>query len=301
MLVDNLPRAVRQSDNPLIDPDWRFRRAKKLAELGTRRFNRYEDSEIIAACKYCKARNRATFQSMPALRYNYPHIFRAHDIYENSPDSARMHIEAMVLAGLPTEEIASRFCEHERTIEVYEKLFFDLRCKAEARDWLLAVLSERMMRENSLVYRGDAVLKYIAVALGPAMLDQMISGLPLTEEVLEQWRQVLISNLMRDGVMISYARTPTRYNAHEIITELLMCGESQIKEKQMHLMAGAATTRTDDFMGSILKTIQFSLAAVRAKDQQSGVELAASVQALPQLTERLQADYQEASDANITE
>lgn len=249
-----------RDESPLLDPDWRFRRARALADMGVRKYNRREDPWVIIASRYCKARNRTSYASLPQLRHKYPQMSRAQEIHDHPTDSARLQIEALILVDTPIEDIALRVGESVATLQAYEQLFFDVRGKLAARDWLLPILRDRMLKECTAVYGGEAAIKYAAYAMGPTVLDHLTSGQPLSDAVLDSLLSVLMANLTRNGVFISMARQPNRYNAHEILQELQGLLEHKQQARQFEATLGSGKgDGIDAFMAAMLKSVQFVL------------------------------------------
>lgn len=151
--------------------DWRWRRAVELrgvitpgrddawTERATRYLNFKLDAEIHAARELAQ---------LPDLR------------------DARLEAEARILAGLSDEEIATRSGLLPGTVECFEALFFQVRDKLHALDWILVnVIGGGFWNALGGGDWPGTVLKYLGYTAGADLLDLFIAV--LMDRPLPQW------------------------------------------------------------------------------------------------------------------
>jgi hypothetical protein len=93
-------------------------------------------------------------------------------------DMNRWHVEARLVTDQPVEEVAARCSLLSSTVDAYEKLFFDVRSRPAAGDWLAhRVLPPRWAVLG--IHPGDTatLLKLAALKGGPLALDQALRTL----------------------------------------------------------------------------------------------------------------------------
>jgi hypothetical protein len=102
------------------------------------------------------------------------HCLRAYDLWQDESSLAKAVIEARILADETADEIAKKFGMSRRTIEVYEKLFFDVRCKLIHSGYVFCTVLGREHCDWSCTPRFETVLKAIAYSRGSWLLDAVL-------------------------------------------------------------------------------------------------------------------------------
>ena len=87
---------------------------------------------------------------------------------------AKAVIEARILADETADEIAKKFGMPRRTIEVYEKLFFDVRVKLMHSGYVFCTVLGREHCDWSCTPRFETVVKAIAYSRGSWLLDAVL-------------------------------------------------------------------------------------------------------------------------------
>lgn len=111
-------------------PDWRWRRAQ-LASPPPLPGVLPRDAVLEQAVDFAR---RCRDQSREQARAQYPAIATAEEL--NSQPSLRDQLKLLVLADCSPAEIAERLKLDEPTIQVWEKLYFDVRELLKATDWI---------------------------------------------------------------------------------------------------------------------------------------------------------------------
>lgn len=114
----------------LSPPHWRWARATLLAANPGREIPG-TDAVTLAASAFIRDRTRGTTKKVNRDRVN------AADLFE-SDAAPRWRLEAMILTGLPTKQVAQKVGLEYETVETYEGLFFDVRSRLQAGSWIAA-------------------------------------------------------------------------------------------------------------------------------------------------------------------
>ena len=171
--------------DPFHRPSWRWDSAEALCREG-RRPKRWEDPAIGAALSYLRGFSQ---NHGPSARRScagrYREIAAAHELFRSAMPT-RHEVEARLLAGQSTIDIAAKVSLDVAVLDSYSTFFFDVG-DAVARgavDWLLlraVATSDWRQRQPD---EGDA-WRYWSLAGGPVILELLIEdyrrGSPLPE------------------------------------------------------------------------------------------------------------------------
>ncbi len=166
--------------NPFRVCNWRWERARVLREKNTRAIGRgTNDQFVTAAFKFqvelAKCKDDVDRWS---LMEEYPDIYAAYLIFKRGDDEdrhpMRFVIEARILAGQQSDEIANLLGIPPATIDLYEKIFFNVKDKLKNSDYIMTCVM------GPSVYAGlsdrdyDLLWKLFGYLYGPVMLDSFI-------------------------------------------------------------------------------------------------------------------------------
>src|SRR5262245_29450449 len=113
--------------SPFLKPDWRWRRARWLCASGRRRGGRIGDAWVGRAGRVL-GRNGGPGRADPAVA--------AAAALARTASPARDLLEAYLLTELPLDEAAARAGLSAAAAEAYHALFYCVRDRPAARDWL---------------------------------------------------------------------------------------------------------------------------------------------------------------------
>ena len=155
--------------DPFLPPHWRWLRALRLAEKASHRLKGVNDPAIPPVIEFLLARRKANYKVTPM----YAALEAALALHED--DSPRQwEVRARLLAGQSDDEIAVRCKLQPSVVEWYATLFYDIRPRLEATDWLVA---------NVLRFGGTAGFRnsdvgpfwaFLALSGGPIALDHFV-------------------------------------------------------------------------------------------------------------------------------
>ena len=124
--------------DPFRSPDWRWRCAVGyLQNHGST--DEEQDRGILAAVRYLKAFDAArTLSQKAAVQRQYPSLTAALNLYD-APVAQTWELRARFLTDETDEQIAQATGLDLRVVDVFERLFFDVRRKGKVggRDWII--------------------------------------------------------------------------------------------------------------------------------------------------------------------
>ena len=116
--------------------DWRWQEALHLVERGRRLLRGSADAETLAAARFARAwHGCATAVERRQCEKDWSTYITAHHLYEHAGPKG-WEIEGRLLAGQEDQAIAERCGLHPQTVRRYEALFFNIRGRLHARDWI---------------------------------------------------------------------------------------------------------------------------------------------------------------------
>lgn len=169
----SISASIEQSRCSLLRaPDWRWELALDLVGRGRRGPRKSVDQWLLEAVRYQRDESRGA--SPLTLARRYPAVAAAHEIHRRQ-HAQRLLIEAWLLAGADDELIALETGTGPAVLEAYEQLFFNVRDRLRASDYVLNAIARshrtdphpRAETVQRLAYaEGPVVLKAILEAVG---------------------------------------------------------------------------------------------------------------------------------------
>lgn len=126
--------------NPFREPDWRWERVLDMADRQPTpgRCSRRDDEYIRAARSFLLRWRARADADRRELFYENPGLFLAYQIFEKQQeaDERALTLQARLLANMGYKEIARSMDTLHQAVDWYEALFFNVRDKLHARDWV---------------------------------------------------------------------------------------------------------------------------------------------------------------------
>ncbi len=164
-----LSHADLQRENPMRPLDWQWERAKSLVADRRRYHPDRDDAATGIAMKFIRARRR---WGNSRLGREMPHVWHAVQLHELDGPT-RWLIESRILARQSIDEIAMAASVTTGTVEIYERLFFDVTDRLDARIFIskqaIRLTGAGTCENHSL--RRAAVLRWFGYYGGPIVLD----------------------------------------------------------------------------------------------------------------------------------
>jgi hypothetical protein len=155
-------------DNPFRTPSWRWECARFRAENGWTVPPRTEGRWIRRAFRFhqvlLKYHREEAFDRLLKWR---PELVFAYELWANTQSMARDIVEACILSGQTTDQIARKLCFHWEGIDAYAELFYDVRHKLRHRGYVNAVLIGPEHSGPLARVTFPTVLKSFAYHMGP--------------------------------------------------------------------------------------------------------------------------------------
>lgn len=156
-------------------PSWRFDRACRLVENGSRLDPRRDDRLTLRAAMYvcvlCSSDRQEEINA--SLQRDYPELHAAHRLHDHGGDP-RWELEARLLARQTSREIAEAIPLDASVIDAYEATFFNVRDRLDATDWVAGKVigpGPRRGFANDL----PGLWKAVAYAGGPLPLEVVMA------------------------------------------------------------------------------------------------------------------------------
>ena len=157
--------------SPFCPPDWRWRLAAALRSGLLPRRRRLRDPRVAAAARLQAGLARPGRAEDRA-------VLAASRLRSEGDARRRLELEARVLAGQPAGAIAARLGLPADVVEAFEKLFFDVRDRLDAPDYIAAVaIGPALHRHGLVVDDAGTLLKVIGYGYGPHVLDVLMAVL----------------------------------------------------------------------------------------------------------------------------
>ena len=156
-------------------PKWRFDLAEELYACGHAAPSKSVDPQFAELVRFHRAlKQAATEVDYEKVRLRHPALVDASELYEENGLS-RWTLEARVLAGQTTAEIAELLRLSVETVAMYEAAFFDVRDRLEAPYWIVGKALGPQYHEKLEAGRVDVVLKTFAYHCGPGILEVLLN------------------------------------------------------------------------------------------------------------------------------
>jgi len=184
--------------HPFREPDWRYKRVLQMVDtLGNPgRSTKHDDDWVRGLRNFILRYRNGTREARRRLSYENHDLYFAWTIHERADDDfeTAFMIEARLLAQQSSEDIAKECHTLPGAIDWYEALFFNVRDRIHAHDWILKHVlmkaisqsAERLKEEGGAEARftraplsepfWDSSLKFMGYFGGPIMIDFMLTG-----------------------------------------------------------------------------------------------------------------------------
>lgn len=301
--VDDL-KEVRERANyirSLLDPEWRYTRARALKSEGVKFFRNEEDRWVVLLTRFLTRYSKATEEERSDIEYNFPDINWAYTIYVSEYRGPRYHLEALVVSSMPVDEIANYLGLPMAVVSAYENCFFDLRRHLDQEGAIRTYISSRARARKLRDLDPDTFWKLIALAEGSQFLFSLWGEGILEESELSKFDELLASQARRNAAAAMKVRDINAINAHDIIEEYLAMRKIEIDGKRVEAESGADAGTVPGFVASLLHAVRFSVAPINEGSENSYVELTAALAQGPAILRRLQGAAAETEHVEVPE
>ena len=208
-----------------VAPHWRWHRAQQYLNVNKWPNREHEDRLVRRAHRFKKRMAVGNPLTAARLEREYPDIYRAFSIWDNNRNMAKWIIEAGIMANVTNDLIADYIAVETSVVQMYEKLFFDVRWAskrnpktgtARHEGWLVSAVMSPSSTSGFL--RGDPDQTWKAVALwgGWESLRTYITHGEMPPHVLDYFRTAVSSAKMK-GQFVAANVDINGYNAVEFL------------------------------------------------------------------------------------
>jgi hypothetical protein len=155
----------------LRPPYWRWQRARSLVERGRYFSRRRDDAPTGRVVHYLRALARSrSGRPGAALPNDFAAIHAARQLHESAAPT-RLLVQARLLARQTSLAIAVLTGVPSPVVEAYESIFFNVRDRIRARDWILLHAIGPTVCPKTATPDAGTVLKSFAYCGGPLVLN----------------------------------------------------------------------------------------------------------------------------------
>lgn len=183
--------------DPLRPPAWRYERVVKLIDNNWAPHPVYDDKFILKFREYrhykdeLERRHEDEYISRHKLANKYRHLWNADRLFNEGRDSrSRWGLEAMILARMPFEAIAkSANCEVD-TVRIYEKLFFNVLDRIDAKEYIASVVLHNSFMSGLPHRTAEMTAKFFAYFGGPLVLGLVLDAFDPSNHIPEEPHEI---------------------------------------------------------------------------------------------------------------
>jgi hypothetical protein len=271
-----------QTFNPFRTLHWRFERVLEMVDQQPTpaRATRADDKYVRGLRNFLLRYRRYNASGRQRLMMENPGLYTAWLLHERAEDEYEtvFIIQARILARQSDKEVAREFSTLPSAIEWYEKLFFNVRDRFDAHDWILRkvlapALTESRVRAEEQTPEGrlprsplaepffDSSLMLFAYFGGPLAVDFMLSGfrrdlrLQTNDDVGPWLNEYTMQAAKRRAAMAVGQFEVNKYNVMELfsfITSIMTIEKSADHEDQ-------SRTAIESNIEKMLGQLSFSL------------------------------------------
>jgi hypothetical protein len=254
-------------DNPRRAPNWRWLRAVQI-DTGGPRATRAVDGEAGFAWirrasrmkrRYEKAGNRP--DALYRLIQYDRDMFWAHSMWLDEKSPMRWAIEACVLAGMTSQQIAAKIGTNAEIIEAYENVFFDVRDRLNDKLYVVNVVMADAVTRGISERQYDLLWKLFGYQGGPYVLESVISkcspiAKPEKPEDVGQFFQDFAVNTVKHKAAVATLTVPINTHTQLAIIDSFV---QYVQIEKNSENAGKAQSTIVENIGAMLGALPFRI------------------------------------------
>ena len=249
-------------------PDWRWIRARRLADNGLTPSRSRDDRHVQRAFRFVKRLRRNDIKAEERLASAYPHIYEAFKVYDDTQSGTRWIFEASVMADRPRKELADYLKADEKMLEVYENLFFDVRDALDSPGCILANILMPFATNNVSSRDPDVFWKAIAFYGGwEAVLGSWQVG-HASPEALDFFNRANRQRTNKNAFDALHTLQLHSMNAHEAVK-----AAQDLRRLDHETETPQTGDQTHESMGALLSSMAITVISARAELPQEEARL----------------------------
>lgn len=294
-------RAMNYIFRALTDPAWRYTRAKDLKSEGIRRFRDTEDRWVVRLTNFLREYSEALKSDEPEIEEKYPDLFWAYKVFKSEYRGPRYQLEALVTAGVPTDEIADYLGIPSEVAVAYECCFYDLREHLSRKEAVRTYIKARAKARGLRDLDPDPFWKLMGLSVGETFLFALWGDSVLEKDEIEQFDNIIASQSRRNALAAHIVREVAAHNAGEVIQEYQGQRRLELEISRAEKEVGELGGGIGELVGSIMESVQFAVATVGPESDKAFAEVSAAASQAPAILKRLQGSFVESEDVNTKE
>lgn len=176
MAIDTIQLSYFRYD-PFRTTAWRWEHAQQLLKRPCAERCESGDPWVNRALRHLSADTSTPYASRSPLPQFDPSIRQAHEVYDDNVNvKGPWFLEALLMTGEPLPLVAERCGLPIATVEAYGELFFDVRSRLHATDWLLIHAVRSAPFNNFAGADAGCLWRYFAWAGGIDILDAIMAA-----------------------------------------------------------------------------------------------------------------------------
>jgi hypothetical protein len=239
-------------------PAWRWETARLLVQAArdNQRLNVETDSLTNEAVEFINLLDRCRYEiDFYYLERKFPYIYSAWYIYSDVEPFKKWMLEARILANQPPEEIEQKTGLNINTLDIYEKLFFDVRPHLSYKDYIyhyvIGVKSLQAAAESQI----GIFWKLIAYHYGAEALEAFAYLAEMPDNIIVTFEKDIKSQLIRKAI-IAARNIPVTFNQKAIL-EIL---NNWMKQKEQINVINQTNTNLEIDISKLMESIGETIA-----------------------------------------
>ena len=260
------------------EPAWRWLRAQELVEQKQSPNRWHDDDYVQRAYTYLMKVDKNNPRTMREASRLWPTMHDAFRVWdaENSGKGSKWIFEAGVVADVPVETLSEYLQIDERTLKLYEKLFFDVRHMLDHPGWVNANLLHVNQSEGVSKDDPDHAWKEIALNGGWDILRSYWEVGNSSASVQDFMVTMLRHKIMKTGLSAVSAAQINSFNVVDMIRIAF-----DLMKHDTETGAQVARDKTQSSMADVLRSVK--LTVVSALDKSPRIEPRRQATTPPQL------------------
>lgn len=277
-----------QEVRSLLDPEWRYTRARTLKSEGVTRFKASEDRWVSLFTRFLSEWSNATDESMSDLEDKFPDIFWAYQIYTAEDRGPRYYLEALVIAAMSYDEIADYLGLPSAVVDAYEKCFFDVRRHLDRKGALKVFIASRARSRGMRDLDPDPFWKKLALVEGEQFLFTLWNDGELESDDRKKFDNLIAAQSRRNALDALRVRDINSYNAHEIVEEYVALCKNEIDQQKVTAESEVSGGGQREFIAALMQAVKFSIAPINGDVDNAYMEMSYALAQGPGILKRLQ-------------
>ena len=241
-------------------PDWRWLRARRLADNNLTPSRTRDDRFVRTAWQFLKRLRKLDIKAEERLANDYPELFDAFKIYDDTQSGTRWLFEASVMADRDTGEISEYLRVDEPVLKLYESVFFDVRDALENRGCIISNVLMPVMTSSVSSTDPDVFWKAIAYFGGWEAVQGSWEIGHASAAALDFFNKANRQRIVQNGYNALHTLQIHSMNAHETVKAV------QVQRRLDHETQTPATGDVvHNSLGALLDSIQITVVGARTK------------------------------------